>query len=144
MEFQAFLHSDLIDFSFGLLVVAETFDGILNDINGYHVKKEDVWEALDKAKSRPVAEGNVGGGTGMSLFLFKGGSGTSSRIVTIDTAAYTAGAFVQGNFSGRKDLIIAGVPVGREIIDFKPIINTKRKTDLSLYLQPTHPAAFPN
>src|SRR5688572_8938271 len=72
-----FSTNELIDFSFGLPVVAETFDGILNDINGLHVTKKDVWDALDDAKSGPVAEGNVGGGTGMSLFLFKGGSGTS-------------------------------------------------------------------
>jgi L-aminopeptidase/D-esterase-like protein len=118
--------SDL-DFSFGLPVVAETFDGILNDINGFHVQQADVWEAMDAAKSGPVEEGNVGGGTGMSLFLFKGGSGTSSRAIRIDTANYVIGAFVQGNFGGRKDMIIAGVPAGQEITDFKPVINSKPK-----------------
>ena len=115
------------DFSFGLPVVAETFDGILNDINGLHVKKEDVFDALNSARGGKLQEGNVGGGTGMSLFLFKGGSGTSSRIVKIDTAKYTVGAFIQGNFGGRKDLMISGVPVGKEIPDFKPTINTKEK-----------------
>ncbi|MDX5346050.1 MAG: P1 family peptidase, partial [Hymenobacteraceae bacterium] len=122
-----FSQGGALDFSFGLPVVAETFDGILNDINGLHVQKEHVWEALDNAKSGPVAEGNVGGGTGMVLFLFKGGSGTSSRVIKIDTATYTVGAFVQGNFGGRRDLIISGVPVGKEILDYKPVINTKLK-----------------
>ena len=122
-----FSTNELIDFSFGLPVVGETFDGILNDINGLHVTKKDVFDALDGAKSGPVAEGNVGGGTGMSLFLFKGGSGTSSRIIKLDTATYTLGAFVQGNFGGRKDLMVAGVPVGKEVSDFRPIINTKEK-----------------
>src|SRR5690606_2222929 len=105
----------LIDFSFGLPIVAETFDGMINDINGLHVKKEDVFEALDSAKSGKLAEGNVGGGTGMSLFGFKGGSGTSSRLIQIDTAQYVVGAFVQGNFGGRQDLTIAGIQAGREI-----------------------------
>ncbi|RZJ34800.1 MAG: S58 family peptidase [Flavobacterium sp.] len=122
-----FSKGDLADFSFGLPVVAETFDGILNDINGFHVKREDVFDALDSAHSGPIAEGNVGGGTGMSLFLFKGGSGTASRIIEIDTAKYTVGAFVQGNFGGRKDLMISGVPVGKEISEAKPIITSKDK-----------------
>lgn len=122
-----FSKGDFIDFSFGLPVVAETFDGILNDINGLHVKKEDVFEALNSAHSGNIEEGNVGGGTGMCLFLFKGGSGTASRVVAIDTTKYTVGAFVQGNFGGRKDLIIAGVPVGKEISSAKPIITTKEK-----------------
>ena len=115
------------DFSFGLPVVAETFDGMMSDINGLHVKKEHVFEALESARSGPVAEGNVGGGTGMGLFLFKGGSGTSSRKITIDGKQYTVGAFVQANFGGRKDLVISGVPVGREISDSMPIINTREK-----------------
>ncbi len=126
-NFKNFSQGELFDFSFGLPVVAETFDGMLNDINGLHVTKEDVWEALDGAKSGPVEEGNVGGGTGMSLFLFKGGSGTASRVIRIDTATYTIGVFVQGNFGGRKDLSVAGVPVGREITDLKPVFNTKEK-----------------
>jgi D-aminopeptidase len=122
-----FSKGGLVDFSFGLPVVAETFDGILNDINGLHVTREDVWQALDSAHGGLVAEGNVGGGTGMSLFLFKGGSGTSSRVVKIDTAEYTVGVFVQGNFGGRRDLVIAGVPVGREIKDLMPEIHSKEK-----------------
>lgn len=126
-KIKKFSKPNQIDFAFGLPVVAETFDGLLNDINGLHVTKEDVFEALDNAKSGTIAEGNVGGGTGMSLFLFKGGSGTSSRVVRIDTLSYTVGAFVQGNFGGRKDLTIAGVPVGKEITGAKPVINTKEK-----------------
>jgi D-aminopeptidase len=125
-----FSTNELIDFSFGLPVVAETFDGILNDINGLHVTKKDVWDAPDDAKSGPVAEGNVGGGTGMSLFLFKGGSGTSSRVIKLDMATYTLGAFVQGNFGGRKDLIVAGVPVGKEITDLNQLSIPKKKTVL--------------
>jgi len=126
-NYKNFSQGDLFDFSFGLPVVGETFDGLINDINGFHVKKEHVFEALDGAKSGPVAEGNVGGGTGMSLFLFKGGSGTSSRTIKIDTANYTVGAFIQGNFGGRRDLIVSGVPVGEEIKDVMPIIKTKEK-----------------
>lgn len=116
-------NKSVIDFSFGLPVVAETYDGLLNDINGLHVQKEHVWEALESARSGPVAEGNVGGGTGMSLFHFKGGSGTASRVIKIDTASYTIGVFVQGNFGGRNDLMISGVPVGREIKGFNSVIN---------------------
>ncbi|RYZ18607.1 MAG: S58 family peptidase, partial [Chitinophagaceae bacterium] len=123
-----FSKGDFIDFSFGLPVVAETFDGILNDINGFHVKPEHVWTALDSARSGPVAEGNVGGGTGMSLFGFKGGNGTASRMVRIDSnTRYTVGVLVQANFGGRQDLLIAGIPVGREITDLKPVYNTKPK-----------------
>jgi len=116
-----------VDFSFGLPVAAETFDGILNDINGLHVKKEDVFDALNIAHGGKIEEGNVGGGTGMSLFLFKGGSGTSSRVIKIDTANYTVGVFVQGNFGGRKDLVISGVPVGQEWKGDMPVITSKPK-----------------
>ena len=139
-----FSTNELIDFSFGLPVVGETFDGILNDINGLHVTKKDVFEALDNAKSGVVAEGNVGGGTGMSLFLFKGGSGTSSRTIKLDTATYTLGAFVQGNFGGRKDLMVAGVPVGKEITDLKPIINTKEKDGSIIVVIATNAPLLPS
>lgn len=97
--------------SFALPVVAETFDGWLNDINGFHVKPRHVFEALDKAAGGPVAEGNVGGGTGMSLYGFKGGIGTSSR----KSGSYLVGALVQANFGRREQLMVAGVPVGREV-----------------------------
>lgn len=139
-----FASNDLFDFSFGLPVVGETFDGLLNDINGLHVTKKDVFEALDNAKSGPVAEGNVGGGTGMSLFLFKGGSGTASRVIKLDTATYTLGAFVQGNFGGRKDLVVAGVPVGKEISDLRPVINTKEKDGSIIVIIATNAPFLPS
>jgi L-aminopeptidase/D-esterase-like protein len=106
--------------TWSLPVVAETWDGELNDINGFHVKPEHVFEALDGAKSGPVAEGNVGGGTGMIVHEFKGGTGTSSRLVTIRAAAYTLGVLVQANYGLRGQLTVAGVPVGREIEDLRP------------------------
>lgn len=99
--------------SFALPVVAETFDGWLNDINGFHVKSEHVYEAIEKAAGGPVAEGNVGGGTGMSLYGFKGGIGTASR--RLAAGPYTVAALVQANFGRREQLMVAGVPVGREI-----------------------------
>lgn len=101
--------------NFALPVVAETFDGWLNDVNGFHVKPEHVYEALENAASGPVKEGNVGGGTGMSLYGFKGGIGTASRKLTAAGSPYKVGALVQANFGRREQLMIAGVPVGREI-----------------------------
>ena len=106
--------------AWSLPVVAETWDGDLNDINGFHVKPEHVRQALDAARSGPVAEGSVGGGTGMIVHGFKGGTGTSSRIVTIREAAYTLGVLVQANYGSRDQLTVAGVPVGKEIRDLKP------------------------
>jgi D-aminopeptidase len=106
---------------FSLPVVAETWDGFLNDINGFHVRKEHVFQALDSAKSGKVAEGNVGGGTGMVAHGFKGGTGTSSRVLRAEDGGYTVGVLVQANY-GRRDLLrIAGVPVGREIADLRPV-----------------------
>lgn len=104
-----------------LPVVAETYDGDLNDINGFHVKKEHAFLALDNARSGLVEEGNVGGGTGMICHAFKGGIGTSSRQVQIDSSTYTLGVLVQANYGNRKSLTIAGVPVGREISDLMPL-----------------------
>jgi len=101
--------------SFALPVVAETFDGWLNDINGFHVKPEHVFQALDKASTGPVAEGNVGGGTGMSLYGFKGGIGTASRQLSAAAGGYRVGALVQANFGRRDQLMFGGVPVGREL-----------------------------
>jgi D-aminopeptidase len=103
----------------GLPVVAETYDGSLNDINGFHVRAEHAIRALDEAKAGPVVEGAVGGGTGMVCNQFKGGIGTSSRIV----GDYTVGVLVQCNYGGRSGLRIAGVPVGREIPDLMPEYN---------------------
>ncbi|MED5559611.1 MAG: P1 family peptidase [Acidobacteriota bacterium] len=99
-----------------LPVVAETYDGSLNDINGFHVRPEHVYAALENAASGPVDEGNVGGGTGMRCLGFKCGIGTSSRIVELGGETYTVGVLVQANFGGRRQLTIAGVPVGREIM----------------------------
>ena len=96
-------------------VVAETWDGELNDINGFHVKPEHVFAALDGATGGPVAEGNVGGGTGMICHNFKCGIGTSSRRVDLDGRGYTVGALVQANYGTRSALRIAGVPVGQEL-----------------------------
>jgi D-aminopeptidase len=99
----------------GLPVVAETWDGWLNDIGGFHVKQEHAFEALDNAKSGSVAEGNVGGGVGMICFEFKGGIGTASRKLGERQGDYTVGALVQSNFGLRNQLTVAGVPVGREL-----------------------------
>jgi L-aminopeptidase/D-esterase-like protein len=96
-------------------VVAETWDGELNDINGFHVRQTHVFEALSSARTGPVAEGNVGGGTGMICHGFKGGIGTASRRLPEEAGGYTVGALVQCNDGLKNDLTIAGVPVGREI-----------------------------
>jgi L-aminopeptidase/D-esterase-like protein len=98
----------------GLPVVAETYDGYLNDINGFHVKPEHVFAALDNAKSGPVAEGNVGGGTAMTCYNFKCGTGTASRKVDAALGGYTVGVLVQANHGARNQLRVAGVPVGIE------------------------------
>ncbi len=98
-----------------LPVIAETWDGGLNDINGFHVRPGHAVAALDAASSGPVAEGNVGGGTGMVCMRFKGGIGTASRRIEISDIAYTVGVLVQANFGRRLDLTIAGIPVGRII-----------------------------
>lgn len=105
------------EYPWSLPVVAETWDGFLNDINGFHVKPEHAWTALDSAKSGPVTEGNVGGGTGMVCHEFKGGIGTSSRKLNAKEGGYTLGVLVQCNYGLRDQLRIAGVPVGREIKD---------------------------
>src|SRR4029077_11191721 len=98
-----------------LPVVAETWDGWLNDINGFHVKAEDAFHAIDTARTGPVEEGNVGGGTGMICNEFKGGIGTASRKVESKAGAFTVGVLVQCNYGSRPNLRIAGVPVGKEI-----------------------------
>ncbi|MCP9496630.1 MAG: P1 family peptidase [Pyrinomonadaceae bacterium MAG19_C2-C3] len=103
-----------------LPVVAETWDGFLNDINGFHVKTEHVSQALDGAKSGAIAEGNTGGGTGMVAHQFKGGTGTASRVLEASAGGYIVGVLVQANYGGRAGLTIAGVPVGKEIADLMP------------------------
>ena len=96
-------------------VVAETFDGLLNDMNGQHVRPEHLFAALDGAAGGPVAEGNVGGGTGMICHEFKGGIGTSSRVVESGGQRFTVGVLVQANYGARERLTICGVPVGRSV-----------------------------
>ena len=105
------------DFWYTYPVVAETYDGFLNDIYGFHVKESNAFEALDSAKSGFIKEGNIGGGTGMRCLGFKGGRGTSSRVIKVKDSTYTLGVFVQSNFGRKRNLLIAGVPVGKELID---------------------------
>ncbi|MEP6999246.1 MAG: P1 family peptidase [bacterium] len=105
-----------------LPVVAETYDGALNDINGFHVKDEHVISALNSATSGLPKEGVVGGGTGMTCLGFKGGIGTASRRLPAQQGGYTVGVLVQCNFGSRRDLRIAGVPVGEEITDLQPCL----------------------
>ena len=105
-----------------LPVVAETYDGALNDINGFHVREEHVLAALNSAAGGLPKEGVVGGGTGMICLGFKGGIGTASRKLTPQQGGYTVGVLVQCNFGSRRDLRIAGVPVGEEITDLTPCI----------------------
>ena len=114
--------SDEVYCPLSLPVVAETWDGLLNDINGFHVQREHLFDAIQAAQSGPVAEGNVGGGTGMVTHEFKGGIGTSSRL----HQAYTIGVLVQSNFGRRHQLTIAGIPLGREMLDEYLPIRTKK------------------
>src|SRR6266446_2128535 len=116
--------ADKTGYWWSLPVVAETWDGWLNDINGFHVRPEDVWHALDSARGGAVEEGSVGGGTGMICYEFKGGNGTASRKVEIrpegagknrSPQSFIVGVFLQANFGRRSQLMIAGVPVGKEI-----------------------------
>ena len=106
---------DASGYWWSLPVVAETYDGYLNDVNGFHVKDEHVFHALDSAAGGPIQEGSVGGGTGMICYEFKGGTGTASRHLGAKAGGYTLGVFVQANCGLRRQLTIAGVPVGREI-----------------------------
>jgi L-aminopeptidase/D-esterase-like protein len=107
----------------GLPVVAETFDGTLNDINGFHVLPSHTLSALDGATGGAVAEGSVGGGTGMICHGFKGGIGTASRVLTREAGAYTVGVLVQCNYGARRELRVAGVPIGEEIADLMPCVS---------------------
>jgi D-aminopeptidase len=116
---------DVTGYWWSLPVVAETWDGWLNDINGFHVKPDDVFHALDSAHTGAVQEGSVGGGTGMICYEFKGGSGTASRKAVVvggsegdsekQSRTFTVGVFVQANCGRRAQLVVAGMPVGKEI-----------------------------
>lgn len=105
------------DFWYTYPVVAETYDGFLNDIYGFHVKENNAFEALDSAKPGFISEGNVGGGTGMMCLGFKGGTGSASRIIKIKDSTYTVGVLVQSNFGRKENLVVAGVHVGMELKD---------------------------
>src|SRR5438876_1674208 len=113
--------ADKTGYWWSLPLVAETWDGWLNDVNGFHVKPDDVWHALDTADSGALEEGSVGGGTGMICYEFKGGNGTASRKIDIRVSkdspprSFLVGVFLQANFGRRPQLTIAGVPVGKEI-----------------------------
>ncbi len=111
---------DASGYWWSLPVVAETWDGWLNDINGFHVKPEHAFHAIDSAHGGAVEEGNVGGGTGMVCNGFKGGIGTSSRKLTEKDGGYTVGVLVQCNYGSRQNLRVAGIPVGREISSEDP------------------------
>lgn len=119
-----------------LPVVAETWDDPLNDLVGMHVKPEDAFQAFDAARSGPVAEGNVGGGTGMMCHDFKGGIGTASRTVQIREGNYVVGVLVQCNCCGRDRLMISGVPVGQEIPDLLPCVTIDNPTSEWLKSEP--------
>lgn len=115
------------DDAYALPVVAETWDGLLNDIKGFHVKKEDVYKALDSAKGGEVAEGAVGGGTGMVCFQFKCGTGTASRKVRAGKNDYKVGVLVQANFGRRPELAVAGVKLGSTFPDLMPVFPREKK-----------------
>jgi L-aminopeptidase/D-esterase-like protein len=104
-----------------LPVAAETWDGYLNDVNGHHVTEDTVMAALEAATTGPIEEGSVGGGTGMNCYEFKGGSGTASRIVEHAGTTYTVGVFLQANFGARRELMLAGIPLGDELADDNPM-----------------------
>ena len=121
---------DQSGYFWSLPVVAETWDGYLNDINGFHVRPEHAAAALEQASDGAVAEGSVGGGTGMICFEFKCGIGTSSRIVEVDAERYTLGVLVQANYGGREDLRVAGVAVGRRMPN--DLVYSQANSDLEM------------
>ena len=123
---------DASGYWWSLPVVAETWDGDLNDINGFHVKPEHVFAALESAHGGEIAEGNVGGGTGMICHEFKCGTGTSSRVVKIDEREFRVGVLVQANYGVRAELRIAGVPVGKLLPNDQP--ESKAKDDGSIII----------
>ena len=122
------------DRAVNLPVVGETWDGFLNDMYGFHVREEHVFKALNSASTGVVAEGSVGGGTGMRCYQFKCGIGTSSRIVRKERGGYTVGVLVQANFGIRRDLRVAGIPVGSEISDLMPEQKTRDNQDGSILI----------
>ncbi len=135
VEHETTLHPDS---SWLLPIVAETYDGWLNDIDAFHLTKEHLFTALATAKSGAVEEGSVGGGTGMICHGFKGGIGTSSRLVTIADTTYTVGVLVQANYGSREDLRLDGIPLGRLIDRHQipaprdPLLGEKQEKDGSI------------
>jgi D-aminopeptidase len=115
---------------FVLPVVGETFDGLLNDIYGFHITKKDTFDALNQAKSGAIAEGNVGGGTGMTCYNLKCGTGTASRVLAKEYGGFTVGALVQANYGNLPELTIAGVPMGKKLMTMAPNLKPK------LYFEP--------
>lgn len=128
--------ADKWELQWSLPVVGETYDGVLNDINGFHVRSEHVEAAFDSASDGPVEEGAVGGGTGMLCHEFKGGIGTASRVVSTRAGKHTVGVLVQANYGLRADLRIDGVPVGREIgfDEVPPTIERKQQETGSIII----------
>jgi L-aminopeptidase/D-esterase-like protein len=121
-----------LDHVINLPVVAETWDGDLNDIYGFHVEETHVFEALNNARGGAVAEGNVGGGTGMTCHWFKGGIGTASRVLPEEAGGFIVGVLVQANHGDRQDFRVAGIPVGREIEGLLPEITEPLDGDGSI------------
>jgi D-aminopeptidase len=121
-------HRDLFEryHAWAMPVVAETYDGLVNDINGRHLTEQHALAALQQAHAGPLEEGNVGGGAGMSTYQFKGGTGTSSRRCRVDGRPHTVGVLVQSNFGARPDFTVCGVPVGRhltaDVADYAPLV----------------------
>jgi D-aminopeptidase len=125
-------------------VVAETWDGHLNDLNGFHVKPAHVDTALDSAKTGPVAEGNVGGGTGMICHEFKCGIGTASRRVAIDGRELTVGVLVQASYGLRETLRIAGVPIGAHLREHRAYQDQPRDTGSIIIVVATDAPLLPH
>ncbi|RKS91244.1 L-aminopeptidase/D-esterase-like protein [Sphingosinicella microcystinivorans] len=115
-----------IEFLFATPIVAETFDGLLNDIDGGHIKSEHVFEALDGARGGPIPEGNVGGGTGMITYEYKGGTGTASRQLSETDGGYIVGVLVQSNYGERRHLRLGGLKVGEQLLDDMPKFMDRR------------------
>lgn len=139
------LYAPLIgDVFWQMPVVAETYDGMLNDINGFHVRPEHVHAALDAARGGVVTEGCVGGGTGMVCHGFKGGIGTASRVVTLDGTAVTLGALVQANHGNRANLTIAGIPAGRLLATPRPVYPALRDTGSIIVVLATDAPLLPH
>lgn len=117
-------NGEIKGFGYFYPAVGETFDGLLNNINGFMVQEQDALDALESAHTGAIAEGNVGGGTGMICHGFKGGTGTASRVLPEEEGGYTVGVLVQANHGARQDLVIAGIPFGREIVGCQQDIKT--------------------